>query len=160
MLMIGLGALVGVAVIFYRFLENRRNKAKLTELIGDVKFECLDYAKTTSLIMAVAALLPFSCLLYSIFIQDETLIAVSLAFSLMAIAEVLNVVFSFKFYYSDSSFIIKNKIIRYKSIRAIFKRGGIPLGRYLLHTFNGEQFDINKLPAQLISEKAKVPITI
>ena len=155
-MIIGLGALAGLSLFFFRILEFHRFKKKTSDLIKNNKFECLNYAKTSAIVLSLATILPLGCLIYSFSVKEEALIAASLACTIVSFAEVMNVLLMLKFYHNESSCIIKDKIIRYKSIKRIVRKPGNPFGRYVIYTFNGEQYDLLKEPAAIIKNKTKL----
>jgi len=155
-MIIALGALAGLSLLFYRVLEFHRFKKKTSELIETNKFQCLNYAKTSAIVLSLATILPLGCLIYSFYVKEEALIAASLACTIVSFAEVMNVFLMFKFYYNESSCLIKDKVIRYKSIKRIVRKPGIPFGRYVIYTFNNEQYDLSKEPATIVKSKTNL----
>jgi len=154
-----LGAIVGLAYVAYRFHVNGKEKKKLEELRLGNKFDCLDHSKSLSMIILVTILLPVVSIYYFYINYDESMIAFMIATALVFFAEFLNSRQMLKFYYNDTCCIIGDKIVQYKSIKSVFRRVSIPPSRYLILTYNGEQLNVFKQPANIILEKAKLKLT-
>ena len=158
MINVVLGGIAGIGVLIYRLNINRKRKNKIQELSLGRDFSSLDYSRNVAVFIGLCTLLPIGFLIYTISKQEELLIAFSLAFTFMFIAELLSALQVMRFYYDDTCCIIGDKLLKYKSIKAVYQRKSNPFRPFLILTFNGEQYSIAKGPCQLILEKTKLSI--
>ena len=159
MMNIAFAALVGVAYLIYRYLTNKRANDRISLLSEGIKFECLNYSKAAVIAVGFLMILPIGSFIYALTTKDNDLIAIFLAFVFLFLAEWVNLMLSLRFYYNDTSCIINNKIVQYKSIKTIIKRVGNPLGRYTLITYSGEKLSIFRAPLNIILEKTKLKVS-
>jgi len=110
------------------------------------------------MVAGVLTLLPLAMFIYMYKIEDINTAAFMLAFVFMFIAEMINVAGSLKFYYDSTSCIISEKIVNYKSIKAIIKGFGNPLGRHTIVTFNGERLTLFRDPVNIILANTNLKI--
>jgi len=158
MLLILFGGVVGIAYLGYRIHLNIKRKRTVEELSSGRHFECLDYSLIPSLIIGVSVIMPLGFFIYSLITKNENLAAFMLAFTFMFIAEFLNTRSALKFYYDNNCCIVDDKILQYKSIKAIVKQMGNPMGRHLIATYNGDRLALFRAPIRIILEKTKLKV--
>lgn len=152
MILIALGFVVGLAFLLYSFVEVKRKREKVEELIGSKHFDVLDTSKGPSLVMAFFILPCLGVCFYNISIQNWLYVAMSLMLAMMFAGEVYIVKNMHKMYYNDDGFIANGRHIRYKSVRSINKKVPHFLMQAIVLTFNNEKITISNKMCDFLKE--------
>lgn len=150
-----LGVLAGVGLIIFRMKSHIDKSKDMKELFQNNTYQVFDNSKPFIIFLVIIGLLSTVSLVYSIAVDwNETNIALAALLVCLAVEGIINAIDSMKYYYNDTSVILGNKAVRYKSIKTIEqKRSPLPLKRYIVRTINGEEFTIPKKFEVILQEK-------
>jgi len=137
------------------FLQYRRKKAVVKELLRHSGFQIYDYSKKFYAVFVVLLIL---CILMSILsFYNENVFGIILSFILliMVAAISLTLIGNSKFYYNNTACVLAGKLVRYKNITEFWpKRFSISRQQYIF-TIDEDIFRVRKVIADLIQLKIK-----
>lgn len=143
MILIALGFVVGIVFLFYSFIEVKRNREKVEELIGGKHFDVYDTSKVPCIIMAIFILPCIAVAIYNFNIQNWLYVAMSSMLAMMFAGEVYILKHMHVMYYNNDGFIANGRYLRYKSVRSINKKVPHFLMQAIVLTVNNEKITIS-----------------
>ena len=151
-----LSFIASAALTVFTFMQERKKTTTLNELKANNNFQEYKYANTYFVLLGILAILSLVMIYFSISSGEETSIALSIILITVVIVEPLIIYRNLKFFYNDTSCIIEDKLVRYKSIKEFRPALSLPLFKKLeLVTLNNEKFKVDKKIADLIETKMK-----
>ena len=157
MYIILLSLVASVATIIFLFVQRRKKKAVITELIANNSFQEYNYAKKMLWFFISFAILGVVLSILSFMEGKEEGIAISIVLLFVVLGEPILMYPDLRFYYNDTSCIIEDKLVRYKSIKEIRPRPLFPafLKQVIIITINNDRLRTRRDIADIIETKMK-----
>jgi hypothetical protein len=152
-----LSLVASVATLVFTYVQHRKKKAVIMELLANNYFQEYNYAKKMLLFFVSFAVLGVIMAILSFTENKETDIAISIILLFVVFGEPLIVYPDLRFYYNDTSCILEDKLIRYKSIKEIRPRPLYPafLKQMEVVTINNDKIRTRKDITEIIETKMK-----
>ena len=138
-------------------MQQRKKKVVIAELVANNYFQEYNYAKKMLWFFITFAVLGVIMAFISFTGSKETDIAISIILLFVVFGEPIILYPDMRFYYNDTSCILEDKLIRYKSIKEIRPRPMYPafLKQMEVVTMNDEKIRTRKDITEIIEMKKK-----
>jgi len=152
-----LSLVASVATLIFMYMQRRKKKAVIMELLANNYFQEYNYAKKLLAILIVFAVLGVIMGVLAFMEGEDTGIALSIILIFMVFGEPIIMYPDMRFYYNDTSCILEDKLIRYKSIKEIRPRPLYPafLKQMEVVTINNDKIRTRKDITEIIETKMK-----
>ena len=152
-----LSFIASIATTIFMVVQRRKKKAVITELVANNFFQEYNYAKKLLWFFISFAVMG-SIMAYLSFLEGkDTGIAVSIILLFVVFGEPIIMYPDLRFYYNDTSCILEDKLIRYKSIKEIRRKPMSPafLKQMEVITINNDKIKTRKDITEIIEIKIK-----
>lgn len=146
---------VGVAVFASRmkYLKDIRDDINAAGGIGP-KYQLLDFSKGPKIAYLLLTVVGVISAVYGFMTADDTTVALGILIFFLFLAEFFSANVQYRFYYSDTAFINRGKVVRYKSIKD-FEKKRIPFAFVAVITYSGDKHLVPPKALNIIQEHMK-----
>ena len=145
---------VVAVLIFASRMKELKDAREAIAAAGGIssKYQCMDFSKGPKIAYIVLSILGVLSGIYGYTIQDYTTVALGVLIFFLFLAEFFMANIQYKFYYSNSAFINRGKVVRYKSIKD-FEKKKMPMAFVTVITYSGDKHLVPPKALNLIKEQ-------
>lgn len=146
-------AIIGSVMLGVKVKEYRESKETLATALNDRKYEHYPFFKFILVLYLIFVAIGIGSTIYGIYLNDTTTASMGIVIALLFAGEALTAPYKYSLYYNDTSFVVKGKTVRYKSIKHFDKMKYIPYAFVKVVTTNGEKYPVSPKSYDIIYKR-------
>lgn len=144
---------IGSVMLGVKFKEFRESKEVLASALSNNKYEHFAFYKFILVLYIIFVLIGIASAVLGFYMNDINTAAMGIVIALLFAGEALTAPYKYSLYYNDTSFVVKGKTVRYKSIKQFDKMKYIPFAFVKVVTTNGEKYPVSPKSFEIIYKK-------